>query len=55
MCEQLKPAEHAYKCWNMGLDRTANPYAKGTTCWEMWADEFMRLYDEYMAKIVDDE
>ncbi len=50
MSEQLTPTEHAFKSYEMGLTRTANPYAKGTTCWEAWAEEYMRLGDEWIAK-----
>ncbi len=49
----MTPTELAKKAWSEGLDRTANPYAKGTTCWEMWADEYMRLNDEYMALAIE--
>jgi hypothetical protein len=49
----MTPTEQAQAAFNAGLDRTANPYAKGTVCWEAWAEEYMRLNDNYMALAVE--
>lgn len=50
----MSPTEKANKAWNEGLDSTANPYARHTVCWCMWAEEFLRLNDEYMSLAVSD-
>ena len=52
---ELTPEQKAQIAFNDGAKSSDNPYVINTTEWCLWAKEFGRLNDEYMALAISDD